>query len=134
MTAKNTALRLLSIKSRTVAELKEKLRIKNFSLEEIDKTVAWCKEYGYLNDEEEGRRRMERLKRKNYGPRFIQAKLKMQGLSSQPIDRSDQIKAIRCLLQKSAWQKKTKPALVAALQRRGFDFECILAVISVHDL
>ena len=132
--AKIVALRLLSIKSLTIFELRKKLTLRGFSKEEITEAINLCKNYGYLNDEEEAERRIDRLKRKGYGPRLIGAKLQSQGLKSTPISSTDQITAIRNLIAKPAWKKKEKRNIAAALQRRGFDFECILAVISCADL
>ncbi len=127
MTAKNTALRLLSIKSRSVQELRKKLTLRGFSEPEIEAALEACRSYGYLDDEEEAKRRNERLKRKGYGPHLIAAKLRSQGLKGEQMSFSDQMEVIRTLLTKPAWKKKEKRKLIAALQRRGFDLECILA-------
>jgi regulatory protein len=129
VTAKNVALRLLGVKSRTVLELRKKLLERGFPEEEVEAALSFCRECGYLNDEEELRRRQASLKRRGYGPRYITAKLKMQGLHSAPISREEQLAAISSLLQKPAWQRKAKPNLIAALQRRGFDYELILSVL-----
>ena len=130
--AKLVALRLLTIKSLTISELKKKLTLRGFSKEEIDQTINICLGYGYLNDEEEGQRRVERFKRKGYGPHLIAAKLRAQGLNPAAISSEEQIAAIRNLIAKPAWKKKEKRNLVAALQRRGFDFECILKVVNLQ--
>lgn len=133
MTAKNAklvALRLLSIRSLSVLELRKKLTLRGFSQEEIEEAIDLCRQYGYLNDAEEAQRRIERLKRKGYGPHLISAKLHFQGLQSVEISAEAQIEAIRNLINKPAWKKKEKRNLIAGLQRRGFDFECILAVFN----
>ena len=134
MTAKSVALRLLSIKSRTTLELRKKLTLRGFSLQEINDAIALCRGYGYLNDDEEAKRRFDRLKQKGYGPRLIAAKLQDQGLKNSEMSFQDQVAAIQNLIAKPLWKKKGKRNLIAALQRRGFDFQCILAVISVADL
>lgn len=133
MTAKNAkliALRLLSIKSRTTLELRKKLTLRRFSLQEIDEALSFCREYGYLNDEEEGKRRFAQLKQKGYGPRLIAAKLQAQGLRNSEMSFQDQVAAIQNLIAKPLWKKKEKRNLITALQRRGFDVQCILEVIS----
>jgi len=132
--AKLVALRLLSIKSRTTLELRKKLTLRGFSLQEVNEAISICRGYGYLNDEEEATRRFERLKQKGYGPRLIAAKLQAQGLQISEMSFRDQVAAIRNLIVKPAWKKKEKRNLIAALQRRGFDFQCILEVISDTDL
>lgn len=132
--AKLVSLRLLSIKSRTTLELRKKLTLRGFSVEEIDEAISLCRRYGYLNDDAEGKRRSEQLKQRGYGPLLIAAKLRAQGLQVSEMSFQDQVTAIKNLLTKPLWQKKEKRNLIAALQRRGFDFQCILEVISVTDL
>lgn len=133
MTAKNVALRLLGIKSRTVLELKKKLTERGFPEEEVEATLRFCHDYGYLNDQEVGERRLKSLKRKGYGPRYIAAKMKMQGLKAGAVTSEEQKEAILELLQKPTWKKKKQPNLMAALQRRGFDFEVILSALRIEE-
>ena len=45
------SLRLLSIRARTTGEIKNKLQLKDFSYETINKTIDKLVEIGYLNDE-----------------------------------------------------------------------------------
>ncbi len=85
-----------------------------------------CRRLGYLDDVEEGRRRSESLKKRGYGPRYIAAKLKSVGLTAPAISFSEQRAAIAALLQKEAWRKKEKKKMIQALERRGFDLQCIL--------
>ena len=127
--AKLVALRLLSIKNFSICELRKKLSLRGFSKEEIDQTITLCMGYGYLNDEEEGKRRVEKFKRRGYGPQLIAAKLRTQGLKTTPMSFDEQIELIQNLISKPAWKKKEKRNLIAALQRRGFDFECIFKVL-----
>ena len=131
MKAKLAALRFLSIKSRSSWELKKKLTSKGFSAQEVDQAISECRRLGYLDDGEEARRRSASLKTKGYGARFIALKLKMQGLEAPQKPVKEEAETIRLLLQKPAWRKKEKPKCIAALQRRGFDLETILAVISL---
>ena len=129
MKAKITALRFLSIKSRSRLELKKKLLSKGFSSGEADEAVAECERLGFLNDQEESKRRSLSLRARGYGSRFIALKLKTQGLEAVEEASKDR-ETIRALLQKSSWKKKEKHKCIAALQRRGFDLETILNVIS----
>lgn len=47
----STALRLLTGRDRTEAELSEKLRQLGFSVSEISETLAKCRDYNYVNDQ-----------------------------------------------------------------------------------
>lgn len=134
MTAKIAALRLLSIKSRSIAEIRKKLTLKGYSLEEIQEAIEVCQRLGYLNDQEEAARRLEKWKRRGYGPYVIAYKLKEAGLKGVPVSKNEQVQLIRGLIQKSIWKKKGREKKIATLQRRGFDLDAILEVISSNAL
>jgi len=125
---KLVVLRLLSVKSLSVLELRKKLILRGFLEEEISQAISLCRQYGYLNDDDEAHRRNKKLIQKGYGPHFIHPKLHFQGLKTPSMSSEDQIKVIQKLIEKPAWKKKEKRQTIAALKRRGFDFECILAV------
>ncbi|MFS8563650.1 MAG: recombination regulator RecX [Rhabdochlamydiaceae bacterium] len=127
---KKIALRLLSIRSYSSLELIKKLNLRGFAEAEVAWAVEECKRLGFLNDEGEAERRTERFKRKGYGPGLIAYKMKSAGLKEKRLSVEDQKEAIRELLKKEAWKKKDRIKKMAALQRRGFDMHCILAVIS----
>lgn len=127
-------MRLLAIKSRSSLEIRKKLTLRGFSSEEIDFALKECVRLGFLNDANESRRRYEKLKNKGYGPRYIALKLQSQGLQVPRQSPEEQKEIIRALLKKDLWAKKKKRNLFSALQRRGFDLECILEVISFYDL
>ena len=131
---KKTALRLLSLKSYSSLELRKKLNTKGFSEEEIDWVIHECERLKFLNDQEEAERRTERLKRKGYGPSLIAFKMKKSGLKEKRLSFQEQVAVITALLKKETWKKKEPLKKVAALQRRGFDLNCILAVIPVPHL
>ncbi len=131
---KKIALRLLSIRSYSSAELRKKLNPRGFSEEEVEWAIAECTRLGFLNDVEEAARRTERFKRKGYGPALIAFKMKSSGLKEIRLSVEEQKETIRALLKKEAWKKKDRIKKIAALQRRGFDMHCILAVISLPQL
>jgi SOS response regulatory protein OraA/RecX len=126
---KKIALRLLSIRSYSFLELRKKLNLRGFSEEEVDWVLRECERLGFLNDQEEARRRTERFKKKGYGPALITVKMKRSGLKGTRLSSEDQIESIRELLKKEAWKKKDLVKKMAALQRRGFDVDCILRAI-----
>ena len=125
---KTVALRLLSIRSYSSVELIKKLNLRGFLEEEIDWVVSECERLGFLNDEEESRRRTERFRKKGYGPALIAFKLKSSGLKKTEVSKEDQMETMRALLKKEVWKKKDRMKKMAALQRRGFDTQCILEI------
>lgn len=127
---KKIALRLLSIKSYSSKELRKKLNLRGFAEEEVAWVIEECERLGFLNDQDEAKRRVDRFKRKGYGPCLIAFKMKDSGLKSIKMSSDEQIEIIHELLKKEAWKKKDRLKKIAALQRRGFDLKCILAVIS----
>lgn len=51
MTAKDYAAKLLGICDRSEKEIREKILKKGYSEEECEDAVAFCREYGYIDDE-----------------------------------------------------------------------------------
>lgn len=131
--AKSTALWLLSIKNRSLLELRKKLSLKGFSIEEVDEAIEACQRMGYLSDESEAKRRTERLARKGYGPQMIRLKLRQAGLDIPKEVNIDQVAQIKELLKKTTWKRKTESQKIAALQRRGFSGEAIREVICISE-
>lgn len=122
-------LRLLSIKSRTVHELRKKLSLKGFGEDEIEQVVQKFTRLGYLNDQEIVDRRFEALLKRGYGPRLVTVKFKQQGLKMPPYPLSLQKEIAQNLLKTTAFKKKDRQKQGAALQRRGFDLEVIYQLI-----
>ncbi len=122
-------LRLLSIKSRTVHELRKKLSLKGFGEDEIEQAIQKFTRLGYLNDQEIVDRRFEALLKRGYGPRLIALKFKQQGLKMPPYSTSLQKQVAQNLLKTAAFKKKDSQKQGAALQRRGFDLEVIYQLI-----
>ena len=63
----STALRLLTGRDRTEAELSDKLRQLGFSAPEISETLVKCREYNYLNDQKYALERARALFRSGRG-------------------------------------------------------------------
>ena len=122
-------LRLLSIKSRTVEELRKKLILKGFGHAEIETVIQKFTKMGYLNDQEIVDRRFQSYLKRGYGPHLIALKFKQQGLKMPSYPASLQKQVAEDLLKTAAFKKKDPPKQGAALQRRGFDLEVIYQVI-----
>ena len=122
-------LRYLSLKSFSSFELKKKLTRRGFASQEIEDVIAKYIQRGFINDGELAERRMELYKRKGYGPRWIAAKLKTQGLKSPPYVWDEQRSVIQAVLQTPTFIKKERNKQIAALERRGFDLDVIFHVV-----
>lgn len=131
-TAKQAAFQLLAIKSRSTEELRKKLTLRGFPLPDIEEALRYCQQEGYLNDDQLAKRKVEQLEAKGYGPRYIRMKLKSWGLKNPGT--SPERDVIRALLKKAGWKKKTPQQKAAALARRGFSTEAILAQISNFEI
>ena len=135
-TVRECALALLEFRDRTEWELRQKLKEREYSAEEIDETVLFLKEYRYLDDEAyAGRYICSCAARKSR--RQIRADLEHKGVSREIIDLQlqektvDEDSQIRKLLQKKGYVpgKRLEPAeyrrIMGALGRRGFSGEAI---------
>ncbi len=77
------ALNLISYRARSEKEVREKLLDRQFLEDEIDKTVLWLKDYGYLNDEQFAiDLSSSRIRVKHWGPLKVGQELMMKGISS----------------------------------------------------
>jgi len=135
-TVRECALALLEFRDRTEWELRQKLKEREYSAEEIDETVLFLKEYRYLDDEAYvGRYIRSCAARKSR--RQIRADLEHKGVSREIIDLQlqektvDEDSQIRKLLQKKGYVpgKRLEPTeyrrIMGALGRRGFSGEAI---------
>lgn len=84
--ALNTAVKLLSIRQHSVKELGAKLATKGFSAEEIEKTVAYLLDTGYLDDAKYAvALAAVRAIHKHWGPAKIRAELSTKGVAPEII-------------------------------------------------
>ncbi|HEX8248289.1 MAG TPA: RecX family transcriptional regulator [Pyrinomonadaceae bacterium] len=82
------AIRLLTFKWRSIAELRERLLEKNWTNEEIvDYVIAKLEEYGYLNDEQFAKDfAASKIRQKPQGKRILQQKLMLKKVSKETAD------------------------------------------------
>lgn len=137
--AKNYALRCLSLKSYYSEELRRAMRKKLHSEEHIEQAVEDCFRLGYLNDEEWLRAFVQGQLSRKKSHIAIVAKLLAKGV---PAEKRKELlenlepstEAITDLL-KSKYAKrnladfKERQKVIAALARRGFRFEDIMAAV-----
>ena len=135
-TVRECALALLEFRDRTERELRQKLKEREYSAEEINETVLFLKEYRYLDDEAYVDRYIRACAARK-SRRQIRADLERKGVSREIIDLQlqektvDEDSQIRKLLQKKGYVpgKRLEPAeyrrIMGALGRRGFSGEAI---------
>ena len=138
-TVRECALALLEFRDRTERELRQKLKEREYSAEEINETVLFLKEYRYLDDEAYVDRYIRSCAARK-SRRQIRADLERKGVSREIIDLQlqeeyvDEDSQIRKLLEKKGYEpgKRMEPAeyrrLMGALGRRGFSGEAIRRV------
>lgn len=81
------ALRLLEFRSHSERELTEKLRRAGSVDEDIERVLEFCREYGFVNDEQYAKRRARDLQNlKKFGRRRISQELRQKGIAQELID------------------------------------------------
>lgn len=141
--ARVKALRLLAVRSRSISEMKQRLTMAGFSQEVIDDAVQWLVSLNYLDDvrfAEEFVRTQTRLR--PMGRRRLHAELKARGVLNEAIQKAvDSLEEDEVHIAKEAARKgwarykklpseKARRRLMGYLQRRGFDYSTIRAVVS----
>lgn len=112
---KDKALRLLTFRAHSEKELSDKLRRAGATDENIEKTLEFCREYSFVNDEQYALSKVRDLKNlKKYGGKRIEAELKRLGVSGE-----DAAEAM-AELEEDDEQERLYPLVVKKL---GGDFE-----------
>lgn len=141
---KTDALRLLSFRPRSVAELRQRLKMKRYPAAAIDGVIETLTRQGLLDDEKFATLFTEsRLYTKPSGRRQIELDLKRKGVSNELISaalgelKDYDEKAAACELVTRRFEKmsglsdeKKKTRVFGFLKRRGFDNEVIFGVIA----
>ena len=144
-TAKDTAFRFLSYRSRSVLEVKRKLQEKEFSPHTITATLSRLMELGYLNDLEYAVTvARSSVENKQWGPIRIHDALVKKGIAKDIIDHTlteftkeyDVTRVARLafdskfsLKPDQLAEEKTRRKVIGYLKRKGFNWNTILAVI-----
>lgn len=141
---RNSALRLLSRREHSVAELRRKLQERGFNADTIAEVLADCRRLGYLDDDRFARQYSEQLRRRGYGRLRIEQMLKSKGLSAARVAacvtarcaEAGQIEDCRRVLHKKrqtvsgeATAPRTAARLYRFLMQRGFAAAVIRQVL-----
>lgn len=144
--AYNFALKLIGVHPRTVLEIENKLKNKDFLPKVIDQTVALLKDQDYLNDEDYAKAWLEeRIKNRPSGRALCWKKLKEKGIDKDIIDKvldvildeNKELELAETLAQnkKAALKtqhvhyKKISHKIAFFLQNRGFPANVIMEVL-----
>lgn len=145
--ALNTALRLLTRRDHSKYELAQKLKQRAFEGDVIEKVLSECERLDYLNDDRTAGMLIDRLARRGYGAKRIQAELKRKGLTGSRVagsldDRlsegSEQENAERVLIKnikrfdREDDRRKRKAKIHRFLFSRGFSNEVIAEVMKKY--
>ena len=142
--ALNVAVRLLTRRDHTRYEIRQKLKQRGFSSDEILAAVSECERLNYIDDERTARVYIGQLVRKGFGFRRIAIELKKKGLQGKSIEdileqlqtEIDEREIARRVLQKKiksfereADQKKRRDKIYRFLDYRGFSRSLISELI-----
>ncbi len=138
--AKSYAYWALSKRSLLAKDLADKLRKVGFAEGVIATTLSHCTEKGFLNDETEIERLVQRELKKGYGKKAIFFKLSLKGiergLAQKYLDKVDtEASAFEAVWKKYTRNKalenpKERQKIVAKLLRRGFSLDLINRYLS----
>lgn len=141
--AKKKALHLLEIMDRTEAGLRQKLKEKGFSQEDIDSAIDYVAAFGYLNDERYAQQyllsHMDRKSKKE-----LRMAMYQKGLSRELVDRTfeeyyddaAERESIERIAQKKRYEPesatdKDKKKLFDYFIRKGYSYENVRQVLQV---
>lgn len=131
--ARFAAYRWLAQKNYSTVQIIRKLEQKRFSGPVCERLIEELKGNGYLQDETISENAIFRELKRGYGPRYIEMKLRSQGLCGKKVREliTDEMQKeqIRRLISKFPTRSNKKKA-VPFLQRRGFDLHLIIEIFS----
>ncbi len=145
--AKSQALKFLSARARSVAELEKKLKLKKYSASAIGETVEVLKRQGFLDDEKFAKIfANSSLYSRPTGKSKLKFDLKQKGVSAEVIERAlgglqdyDETKMAEELVKKRLRSMKGVPEetkkrrIFGFLQRRGFSSDAIFKALKIRD-
>ena len=141
--AKDKALRLLSLRPRSIKELEDKLLKKGYDYKVVKKIMSWLKKERYLDDKgfakswvlnrkkfhPLGKRRLSlELKKKQVPEEIIEREISRVSQRQEVIQAKDLAKR-RIKIYKNEDKYKKREKIIAFLQRRGYNWDVIKEAI-----
>lgn len=144
--AKTIVFRMLNFRPRSELEIRDRLRQKNLSAGDVDRTIQYFKELELVNDREFARQWISSRLRKPLGPHRIRLELRRKGIAEDIIDEELPALLSTCpeadtiidLIQRREHRyagidpAKRRRRLIDFLQRRGFSLPLIMKAMH-HD-
>ncbi|MGH2691570.1 MAG: regulatory protein RecX [Actinomycetota bacterium] len=137
---KERALRLLSVRSRSKSELRQRLLRSDFEPEEVDSALADLEAVGLIDDEEFARELAEHQRRKGLGRRAALAGMRVKGVDrdlaeriaeevspEDEAERAAELAAKRLPRLQGIEPEVRRRRLMDYLLRRGYDHQTALA-------
>ena len=131
MSAKDYAVKLLGICDRSEKEIREKILKKGYSEAECEETIAFCREYGYLDDKRFAEHFVhDAVMLRKLGLVRIKAELRQKGVDEEIIEEAlreinDERELVKSEMQRrfgnlDFTDKKVKNKVFGYFARRGF--------------
>lgn len=142
MDCREQALKLISFRDRTEKELRDRLEEKEYNEDEIEETIDFLKNYGYIDDSRYARRfAADSVKLKGHGPGRIKTELLRKGIDRETVeivleemetDPREQLEAImeRRFSGADLGSHKERNRIFAYFARRGYSPRDIWGVIN----
>lgn len=139
--------RLLNFRLRSEHEIREKLLQKNFSPEDIDRTIKYFKEFDLINDRQFAKKWISSRQSKPYGQNRIRFELKQKGIKEDVIEEelfhgflnfSEETLVCQLVEKQSVKYRgidpvKRKKRMYDFLIRRGYNNHVIMKVLNRYD-
>ncbi len=145
--ARTIVFRMLNIRPRSEQEIRDRLRQKNLSDSDVNRTVQYFKQLELIDDREFARQWISSRLRKPLGPHRIRMELLRKGIAEDIVDAElpaqltafPELDAVRDLIRgrehryRGVDPAKRKRRLIEFLQRRGFGLSTIIKAMNNHD-
>lgn len=145
--ARNYAFLLLKFRQRSLVELAQRLKRKNFDAEVIKNVTSWLAEHSFIDDNVFANNLAESRLSRGFGIAKIKYELKLKGVSSSIIDKAikditgkySEAEVIKGLVMKKSKQlaglepRKRRNRLYSYLARRGFPANLIIETIDTYE-
>ncbi len=144
ISAKDYALNLISFRDRSEKEIREKIIKKGYSEEECEDAIAFCREYGYINDERFADHFVhDSVELKKLGKSRIKQEMRLKGIDEKVIEQAlsfvtDEKEMIKSEINRrfknlDFTDKKVKNKVFGYFARRGFKAHDILSAMEVEE-
>ena len=144
ISAKDYAAKLLGFCDRSEKEIREKILRKGYSEQECEEAIAFCREYGYINDERFADHFVhDSVELKKLGKSRIKQEMRLKGIEEEVIEEAlsfitDEKEMLKSEINRrfknlDFTDKKVKNKVFGYFARRGFKTHDILSAMEVEE-